>query len=931
MTHHIAIDRTQQTQARGPAARQPARGPRGSSTAAWRLRNWRLRTKFAAVLLVPTLTALLVSGELLNEQWDTITQLDTVSSELSVNEHIADVAQALQHERDSIVSYVAGGRAGSTPTQVSATEAADRAVSSLAAAAAEAHGLGPAASGSLAQALTQLQALDAIRSSALNTREPDTAVLNSYGDLLDTLEQVTRDVAAEIGDPALSALASSAQALATSQEQSEQQTALLVDVANRKRFAAGQADLLTAALAREAASQEQFSHTADIDTRQDFQDEVSGPQVGLFAHLVHLAAVQDSLGQPVTVSAADALTTGQATAARISSVRNRVAGQMRTVIADRTNTARDSVLRGAGALLAMLVVTIVLTMFIARSILRPLRVLRRTALDIAERRLPDEVQRILSNPHTADAAQAAMAAVPIHTKEEVGQVARAFDAVHSQAVLLATGQALMRDNTKDMLVNLARRSQLLVERQLSLIDGMEQDEPDPDQLANLFELDHLATRMRRNSENLLVLAGTDVGRVLRDAPMAQELLGAAVSEVEQYARIDVKPLPEVSVVPSAAKDILHLIAELLDNATAYSDPNTRVTVQAVRTRHGELVIEIRDRGIGMSEDAVEDANSRLAEPPEVDAEVSRRMGLHVVALLARSQGVSVRLRSNEDLDGGTSAVVAVPGRLLNVTADAAATPPPSRQALPPLPRSARLAVAGRGRAREPLPADAVGAATPAGATTVRDAWASTEQATDRTEQFRPVPAGHVDPPPPAETKPDDPPTERLPIYEEVLSRWFAPTDSADREPPAALAEAPPEAGPLAVLTHPRVTSAVEHAPTTVLAVPAPRGRPTAGWVSPSDKGWQVATDIASAGTPDQVATGTGLPKRVPRAHLVPGAVTTASPDPLTAAGTPQPPSPAGSPVDAELTRRRLASYQNGVRRRGAHCIDQDETNRGDQP
>ena len=245
-------------------------------------------------------------------------------------------------------------------------------------------------------------------------------------------------------------------------------------------------------------------------------------------------------------------------------------------------------------------------------------------------------------------------------------MARAFDAVHGEAVRLAAQQALLRDNVNAMFVNLSRRSQALVERQLNLIDRLEQDEQDPDQLASLFELDHLATRMRRNSENLLVLSGTDLSRRLTRPVPAAEVLGAAVSEVEQYARVQVGQTPELTVQGRAVNDLVHLIAELLDNATAFSDPVTKVTVRTAKTRKGELAIEIQDRGVGMGDQEIIDANERLADPPDVDVAVSRRMGLYVVARLAKRHDIKVRLRGNEDIEGGTTALVIVPETLIAI-------------------------------------------------------------------------------------------------------------------------------------------------------------------------------------------------------------------------------------------------------------------------
>jgi signal transduction histidine kinase len=254
-------------------------------------------------------------------------------------------------------------------------------------------------------------------------------------------------------------------------------------------------------------------------------------------------------------------------------------------------------LAGINSVILMLglLAAITVAVLVARALIRSLRVLRTSALDVAERRLPMAVESMRSG----EAMDVAVDPVPIDTRDEVGQVARAFDAVHGQAVRLAADQAALQTNVSSMFVNLSRRSQALVERQLQLIEQLESNEQDADQLANLFQLDHLATRMRRNSENLLVLAGTDLAkRNTAPVPMV-DVLRAAVSEIEQYQRIVVQAPPSASIVGRAASDLVHLLAELLDNATNFSPPDSQVVMSTTRTTDGSLLVEIADRGVGM--------------------------------------------------------------------------------------------------------------------------------------------------------------------------------------------------------------------------------------------------------------------------------------------------------------------------------------------
>uniref|UniRef100_UPI0037DA44B6 sensor histidine kinase n=1 Tax=Streptomyces griseiscabiei TaxID=2993540 RepID=UPI0037DA44B6 len=234
----------------------------------------------------------------------------------------------------------------------------------------------------------------------------------------------------------------------------------------------------------------------------------------------------------------------------------------------------------------------------------------------------------------------------------------AFDDVHREAVRLAAEQALLRGNVNAMFTNLSRRSQGLIQRQLSLISELESREADPDQLSSLFKLDHLATRMRRNGENLLVLAGEEPGRRwTRPVPLV-DVLRAAASEVEQYERIELASVPTTEVAGRVVNDLVHLLAELLENATSFSSPQTKVKVTGHALPDGRVLIEIHDTGIGLSPEDLAAINERLASPPTVDVSVSRRMGLFVVGRLSQRHGIRIQLRPSDS--GGTTALVMLP-------------------------------------------------------------------------------------------------------------------------------------------------------------------------------------------------------------------------------------------------------------------------------
>ena len=324
----------------------------------------------------------------------------------------------------------------------------------------------------------------------------------------------------------------------------------------------------------------------------------------------------------------------------------------------------------------LLAVTIVVLM--VRSLTRSLRILRTSALDVAQRRLPQAVESMRSG----GVPDVTVEPVPLHTRDEVGQVARAFDTVHGQALKLAADQAALQSNVSSMFVNLSRRSQALVERQLQLIEQLESNEQDADQLSNLFQLDHLATRMRRNSENLLVLAGTDLAkRNVAPVPLV-DVLRAAVSEIEQYQRIVVQAPPQATVVGRATSDVIHLLAELLDNATNFSPPDSQVVMSSMRAQDGSIVVEIADSGVGMADHELSDANRRLATPSAVDVSASRRMGLFVVGRLGARHGIAVHLGGAPmgGPGGGLTASVTLPGHLVTVSGDTAEPGPTPRQA-----------------------------------------------------------------------------------------------------------------------------------------------------------------------------------------------------------------------------------------------------------
>ncbi|MFI5780285.1 ATP-binding protein [Nocardia sp. NPDC051570] len=345
----------------------------------------------------------------------------------------------------------------------------------------------------------------------------------------------------------------------------------------------------------------------------------------------------------------------------------------------RVNTladnARFEAIRYAVIVVLTILAALILAVIMARSMIVPLRKLRLAALRVAEHDLGHEVSRLRDGASPEDVPLEPM---PVHTDEEIGQLARAVDDIHGQALRLAADQAAMRTQVNDMFETLARRSKSLVDHQLSLIEAMEYDEKDPRLLENLFRLDHLAARMRRNGDNLLILAGTRQRRT-KSAPVEiADVLRAAISEVEDYERVKLGATPRGAITEPAASDLAHLFAELLDNALRASPPETDVKFTFAQAHDQGLLIEVADRGIGMPPTEMAEINRRLEHTAEVGSDTARHMGLFVVGRLAERHGLTVRLRPTFDTarDPGVTVTVHVPKALIVTPAGGSLTVPP---------------------------------------------------------------------------------------------------------------------------------------------------------------------------------------------------------------------------------------------------------------
>jgi signal transduction histidine kinase len=783
--------REQRPRKGGDAADPRAAGGR------WRLRNWRLGTKLFAVLLIPALAVIALVGLRIQSDLQDAQQLAEFATRGRVDSTVAEAVHELQRERDLTVRFVAQNRQGDTAELTAQRGRADRAIGTFERTLGESKPrLDAKAAESLQQTDDRLRVLGGLRFSAEHSAFPADAVLRSYSELISGLLDISDSAAADVSDPELARMRLAGNALARVKDQMSVKRAVMAEALASGSLNRDRTRALLGAEAELAAARNDYRTFATPEQQRMFDDTVIGLVVDIGNDMVESALTRTENGQNLSGLDPNQWDTS---ATHTVNLTHQVQQALLVQLQERTDAlaaqARTAALWDGGVVLGVLLVAGVLSVVIARSLLRPLRILRRTALEVAEHRLPAAVQNLLTDPEPAPEnlrKRLAVAPVPVFTREELGQVARAFDAVHGEAVRLAGEQAMLRENVNAMFVNLSQRSQDLVERQLSVLDRMEADEQDPDTLAGLFELDHLATRMRRNSENLLVLSGHDSAREDAGAVPADEIVGAALSEVEHYQRIELGPAPQVAVRGEAVNDLVHVISELLENATRYSGDEP-VTVASAETHDGDWQIEIIDHGAGMPQAEIDRTNARLAQPPEVDVEVSRRMGLFVVATLATRHHIDVKLSAGQD--GGLVATVLVPSDLIVELPPMPAPPPPAEPAAAPEPELLAPLVSPEPEPEpepEELTPPSIEAGPPRRAPVVaRDHTPDWPTADDD---------NHLD---------LDAPTERMPAYRDVLSRWFDASAQPEQqrrpaeprpaaEAPAAVAEEPQPRHALAV-------------------------------------------------------------------------------------------------------------------------------------
>jgi signal transduction histidine kinase len=975
--------------------------PVGRKGSPFSISNWRVRWRLIAIITVPTVTALILGVIQIVGSVNNYSSFKRVQDLANLNSLAVQASALLADERDDTAGFVAaGGQTGAAGAaslkavvmnDQNSTNAVTDQINQQAQAVVNGSGYRAQTVLDLSNGvLANIADLKYIRQAALTTKSPALSVILNYDRVIQAFVTFSNDVAAGSGAAGLQSDVSVLNALLRMEDDASLQRAYLYQAlaAPQPALTPSALQFLNQAIEQQQADTNAFDQTATVTQQQLLNNTVAGPQVDEAKSAEKLAVATADAGQPLNIGKPQ--TCGnQGPAACWLGIQSFQIKTMRQVsdglvsdITAQANSLESSSLHNAVivsvATLLLLILVLLITTFVARSMIRPLRKLRADALEVAGSKLPDMVRR-LSESEGGDAS-AEIEPIGVTSTDEIGEVARAFDQVHREAVRLAADEAMLRGNLNAMFVNLSRRSQSLIERQLSLIDNLEQTEQDADRLSSLFRLDHLATRMRRNSENLLVLAGHEAAsrRWSQPVPLV-DVLRAAISEIEQYERVVLNVQPGIQVIGQAVNDIVHLVAEIVENATTFSPEDTQVYVTGQPLTSGGVLLDITDNGVGISEQEMAHANWRLDNPPVVDVAVSRRMGLFVVGRLAARHGVRVRLRHAQS--GGLTALIWLPesvaapetgqslGRLRKFEADDYGPAPslsaPTTQTAPTgftgpvtLP-SAPAASSGNGFTGAAATAARIprlGGGGPAGTGNGNgNAGFGAFGGADLTRPAAAMPGG------PGGSGPNstiDAPGGKLPVrtpgnhplgpgapangggsvfagdnFTDDFATTSLPAVGGDGGS-AGTASAPatsPAAGVAGLggsdgsqVTIPAATAATDQRLPIFDSLESDWFRrsgkslsssaaPAAGqaWNSPADEGYRAARIVAS---PEASETTTaGLPKRVPRANLVPGSV-----------GGGEETEDALPARSADTIRSRMASFQRGVREARAAAPEIEE-------
>jgi signal transduction histidine kinase len=879
-----------------------------SSVSDWR--NWRLPVKLAAVLAVPVLVAVVAGVLQIRSYVESANSYAGTQQLVLLRETVAPLITDLQEER-TVAARRVDGRGPEASEYRSFTRQTDGTVSEVRSIRQATRGLSDISTSRFRDVDEQLGGLPALRDQ-ISRGETDVATgVTAYTILVDALQDFDQALVSQIGAPELAGTANALHQVDAAREQIARQEALILSGISRGRLLGAELRALEESDIRLQDELRDFQAIATPEQRTRWERAVTGVQVAARQSLVEFALTPGSEDTALPMGAEEWLTMSNASDRLVESVRAQFADQL-SATADRL---QDDTSDKAGLvsvlLLASMLSAALIGFVVGRYLLRSLNTLRTAALDVADRRLPEMVQSFRADT----TPEIDLEPVPVQTREEFGELARAFDAVYLQAVRSAAEQAGMRGNMRNIFVNMSRRSQTLVERQLKLMEELERNQQDPEQLASLFKLDHLATRMRRNNENLMVLSGTEVARRFnRPAPLA-DVLRAGASEIEQYQRVLVRSTPPVELVGYAASDLVRLVAELLDNATAFSPPHTKVVVAARELRGGGVVVEVVDQGIGMTDEELARANAKLDATFDVEIPVSRQMGLFVVGRLADRHGIVVELSSGGDDREGLRTTVRIPGHLVR-KAPGAVPEPSVPEPATPAPRS---------------PHD--GDRPVNGEHVLNGHQVSTRQpVSHRKPEPEPVAQWRPEPEPEPVGGEDGWSSFRGQSFDDeempATSSWFGDADLVEPEPepePAPVRSAPlqpsswfqqkrPVDGGKTVVTPPVIPPSAPPQP-TIQPRREPPVAPLLPAVTPRHGGEAESAPMPPPLVETPVTSAAGLPKRQPRSNLMPSL-----------AERPAQHAPENTrPVhrSAERTRGFLSSFQAGTSRHSVQKSDDD--------
>ena len=591
-----------------------------------------------------------------SEQSDRSSRLARTTTDIGALAHHLALEYVLQNE---------ARRAGTEPPSLLEQEqATDDALARFRVSTVEIRATAPDLAGLCDTADRALAGLDSARAIVRQVPDGSAEVRAFYDQMLRTVLAVADALPAQMSDPRLIELARSVALLGELHHLGALQLDLVARGLGRKQFDAADPIQLAEWV---GAERKQAEALANLQPAGDhYRDLVSQSTVATAASIRQV--ILDGRGTPASL-ALDPAAWSRAQKLRLEglwAIEQEAAGDLSSAADDAAVAARERTYLIGGLSVVVVVLTMFAAIVMAVRLSRRLRRTRHAALAAARVELPSAVANVTA-ARDAEGVRSALSessqrvdAMLTTGPDEIGELSAAFGAVHRQALRLAADQALMRMEVQAMFVALSRRGQTLVQRQIHLIDEFGRGEADPDALERLFALDHLAARMRRNEENLLVLAGGEPGRWITRPVALHDLLRAAAQEIEEYRRVQIADVPPLAVASHVAGDAIHLLAELMENATSFSPPTSVVRIEAARTVDG-LAIAVIDEGIGMPDVRLAEANERLAQPSVLTSTLVGTMGLLVVARLAQRHGIHIRLDSSPA--HGTTATVTLPDRL----------------------------------------------------------------------------------------------------------------------------------------------------------------------------------------------------------------------------------------------------------------------------